>query len=339
MAHPSQLAHTFVERQLEGVSAWSHLTAESLLAGPDRWHIEPARRQPQQSVNQHCQLFAATDGWIAVQLARRADREALPAVCALVGSDPDDLGETDPWSALGAAAERCTGAELVAALRTMGIAASVVGEERDRAPGIEISGLRTSSVSGPVVDLSSMWAGPLTAKLIGLATGREVVDLESSQRPDPMRLGSGVLGEWLHTDRRLELFDHQTTAGLAGMQAVLSVASVIVTSGRRRALHSLGLDPAQHVAARGCIWVHVSGYGLESPLADAAAFGDDAAAAGGLVNWIEETPHFVADAVADPLTGAAAARTVVDLIRQGNVALVDTAMAGVAAAAASLLES
>ena len=51
----------------------------------------------------------------------------------------------------------------------------------------------------------------------------------------------------------------------------------------------------------------VTGYGTEPGSADRVAFGDDAAAAGGLVVWDERGPCFCADAVADPVTGLATA--------------------------------
>ena len=44
------------------------------------------------------------------------------------------------------------------------------------------------------------------------------------------------------------------------------------------------------------------------------ALGDDAAAAGGLVGWVDDGPVFLADAVADPLTGLVAANAIVDAV-------------------------
>ena len=61
------------------------------------------------------------------------------------------------------------------------------------------------------------------------------------------------------------------------------------------------------------------------------AFGDDAAVAGGLVVWDESGPCFCADAVADPLTGLAAAVGVLDALKQRHSVLLDIAMARVAA--------
>ena len=72
----------------------------------------------------------------------------------------------------------------------------------------------------------------------------------------------------------------------------------------------------------------ITGYGRA---VDRVAFGDDAAVAGGLVAWDDDGPVFLADAVADPLTGIAAAVAVDAALRTDGRWVVDAAMAGVAA--------
>ena len=61
------------------------------------------------------------------------------------------------------------------------------------------------------------------------------------------------------------------------------------------------------------------------------AFGDDAAVAGGLVAHGPGGPCFLGDAIADPLSGIAAATAAAELVAAGRSGLVDVAMAGVAA--------
>jgi hypothetical protein len=58
------------------------------------------------------------------------------------------------------------------------------------------------------------------------------------------------------------------------------------------------------------------------------AFGDDAAVSGGLV--LDEPPGFVADAVADPVTGMLAAVAVRAALDDGVGALLDLSLAGTA---------
>lgn len=68
---------------------------------------------------------------------------------------------------------------------------------------------------------------------------------------------------------------------------------------------------------------------------DARGIGDDAAAAGGLVNWkLDKHPVFVGDALADPLTGLVAALAGFQAIVEGGGVLIDAALARTAAGVA-----
>jgi crotonobetainyl-CoA:carnitine CoA-transferase CaiB-like acyl-CoA transferase len=79
----------------------------------------------------------------------------------------------------------------------------------------------------------------------------------------------------------------------------------------------------------------VTGYGTGPGAADRVAFGDDAAAAGGLVVRDERGPCFCADAVADPVTGLAASAAVLRALAEGGEHLLVASMAD---AAGSLVE-
>jgi hypothetical protein len=83
------------------------------------------------------------------------------------------------------------------------------------------------------------------------------------------------------------------------------------------------------------VWLSITGYGTEGESARRVAFGDDAAAAGGLVVWDGEGPCFCGDAVADPLSGLAGASAVLAALRQGGAWKVDVSMADLAAACAA----
>jgi hypothetical protein len=72
----------------------------------------------------------------------------------------------------------------------------------------------------------------------------------------------------------------------------------------------------------------------DANIVENAQFGDDAAAAGGLVVWDDEGPCFCADAVADPLTGLLAATAASIVLATGGRRLVDVALARTAAAVA-----
>jgi crotonobetainyl-CoA:carnitine CoA-transferase CaiB-like acyl-CoA transferase len=106
---------------------------------------------------------------------------------------------------------------------------------------------------------------------------------------------------------------------------LLHRADVVVVAARARALAPLGLTPERFTPK---VWLSITGYGRS---VDRVAFGDDAAVAGGLVAWGADGPVFVADAVADPLTGVAAAVAVDRALRSEGRWVVDAALAGVAA--------
>jgi crotonobetainyl-CoA:carnitine CoA-transferase CaiB-like acyl-CoA transferase len=251
------------------------------------------------SVNGRCRLLRTTDGWVAIQLAREEDERSVAAIV--------EAPVRSPWDALRRFAERSRSEEFVARARLLDVPAARLGEIKTTDPVAVVHRRRTSGSprrpDGPIVDLSSMWAGPLCASIVGDATGRQVVDVESPRRPDPLRTAGDSFARRLHGGRELRSFDHTTVEGLGELTQTLAAASVVVTSGRPRALRSLALDPSAWVARRGGVWIHISGYGLASPLASAPAFGDDAAVAGGLVSGTGSEPSFLHDAVADPLTG------------------------------------
>jgi crotonobetainyl-CoA:carnitine CoA-transferase CaiB-like acyl-CoA transferase len=171
-----------------------------------------------------------------------------------------------------------------------------------------------------VVDLSALWAGPLCTRLLA-DRGAEVVKVESPTRPDGARTGPPAFFERLNAGKRSLVCDLRSPE----LATLLRRADVVVVAARSRALGQLGLEP-ERFGPR--VWLSITGYGRD---VDRVAFGDDAAVAGGLVAHDDRGPVFLADAVADPLTGVAAAAAVEAGLRSGGRWVVDAAMAGVAA--------
>ena len=64
-------------------------------------------------------------------------------------------------------------------------------------------------------------------------------------------------------------------------------------------------------------------------------FGDDAAAAGGLVRLTDEGPSFIGDAIADPITGLIGTKAVLSSLLNGQPAFLDVALSRSAAVVAS----
>ncbi|MFF6879035.1 MULTISPECIES: CoA transferase [unclassified Streptomyces] len=270
-----------------------------------------------------CRLLATADGWAAVNLARPDDHAALPALLGLLAT---------PRAELGTAAGRTVAAELARSAQTLGVAAAALGSEcGHRAP---VSAER----HGPscprdltrlkVVDLSALWAGPLCARLLGLA-GARVVKVESTTRPDGARFGHPDFYRRLHAGHESLVLDFASGA----LAEALADADVVVEASRPRALRRLGVHAEEFLAARpGRVWVSITGYGRDD---DRIAFGDDAAVAGGLTGRDRYgDPVFLGDALADPVTGLYAARAVARSLARGGGELLCVSMAACAAAQA-----
>ncbi len=181
-----------------------------------------------------------------------------------------------------------------------------------------------------MVDLSALWAGPLIGAVL-VRAGAGVIKVESTTRPDTAREGSPGHFATLDHGKEQAALDVTTPGGRARLHRLVAGADVVITSARPRALEQLGLDPAATLRVdRPRVWVMVTGYGTDPGSADRVAFGDDAAAAGGLVVWDEQGPCFCADAVADPVTGLAAAASVLHALADGGEHLLVTSMADVA---------
>ena len=287
------------------------------------------------SANRACGLFRAKHGWIAVNLAREEDRELIPA---WLGSEPDE----DPWAALAREARRRTTADVVDGATLLGLPAGRVGEaQADRlAPTAVRMGLpRRRAQRGPlrVVDLSALWAGPLCGAVLA-AMGAAVTKIESAGRPDPTRDSTPDFYRRLN-GRKAELrLDFASADGRARLWDEIIGADVVITSARPRAFAGLGLEPADVFAASpSLVWVAITGYGWLGEAGQRVGFGDDTAAAGGLVRWTaKREPRFAGDALSDPVTGLAAALGALQGLAAGGGVLVDTAMAQSAAAAAAM---
>jgi hypothetical protein len=277
-------------------------------------------------------LLPAADGWVALSLARDDDLALVPALLE------DDRAIRDPWPRVASAARTRPAADLVARARLLGLPAAVLPDVRPvPPPAIEARPAGASAAARPVagarvVDLSSLWAGPLCGALLA-AAGADVVKVESTARPDGARSGPATFFDLLNGDKRTVALDLTARDGVAALVALLRTADVVIEGSRPRALEQMGVDRLQLAAEDGPqVWVSITGYGRAEPMREWVAFGDDAAVGGGLIARDASGPCFCADAVADPLTGMVAAVAALDALAAGGRHLVDVAMAGVAAA-------
>lgn len=275
------------------------------------------------SANGSARLVQARDGWLALNLPRPGDWELMPAWLK---------AEAEDWDGVAAGCLSRAIDQLVADARVLGLAAAAVGETRPIEPAAARagSGHRTRPIR--VVDLSALWAGPLCAALLA-AAGAKVVKIEHVGRPDPT---GGPLAQRLNGGKRRLSLDFGDPDGRAALRAQLLAADVVVTAARPRAFEQLGLSPATLLrASPTLLWVAISAHGWGAG-ADRIGFGDDAAAAGGLVAWVGGEPRFLGDALADPLTGLAAAARTLAALGRGEAGLIDVSMAAVTATVAAL---
>lgn len=256
-----------------------------------------------------CHLLAVADGSIALNLAREDDWALLPAWLEQeVAAD---------WSAVADAVRHRDMAALIERGRLLGLAvaanrlpitaaASWCAVSHDRRRPNPPSALRPPRV----VDLSSLWAGPLCGHLLQ-RLGADVIKVESPQRPDGARNGPAAFFDLLHAGQRSVAIDATTPSGRQQLRALLLQADIVIEASRPRALRQLGIDAEQLLAERPQLtWVSITGYGRDADHEQAIAYGDDAAVAAGLSCWQQAAsgePMFCGDAMADPLTGLHAA--------------------------------
>ena len=279
-----------------------------------------------------CRLLPAVDGWLAVNLARASDWELLPAWL--------EAGAIVDWAGVASALAPRRLSDVVARARLLGLAVAPLAPppaqpvpwyrelHRTRRPG----GTR---IAAPlVVDLSSLWAGPLCAHLLQLM-GARVIKVESTARPDGLRRSASGFYDLLNAGKASVALDFAHPAGRAQLRQLLLQADIVIEASRPRALHQLGIVAEDILEENaGLTWIGISGYGRGEPAANWIAYGDDAAVAAGLSQILRDCtgqPMFCGDAVADPLTGLHAALAAWCSHAQGGGRLLSLALRDVVA--------
>jgi crotonobetainyl-CoA:carnitine CoA-transferase CaiB-like acyl-CoA transferase len=298
----------------------------------ERAAIAGLRRHGAISPGGGCRLLRAVDGWFAITLARDLDWADVPAWL-----EADGVATWDTVAAV--VATRRVGT-LVERARLLGLAAcaSVLPDpiprpwfsaSRHGAPaprGRPIDTLR-------VLDLSSLWAGPLCSHLLQLL-GARVVKVETRGRPDGARNGPAAFHDLLNAGKRSVALDFDR-AGMARLQALIDRSDVVIEGSRPRALRQLGIVAEDCIARRtGLTWVSITGYGRTEPDCGWTAFGDDAGVAAGLSALLQDVtgrPLICGDAIADPLAGMHAALVALAGHRGGGGLLLSLPLRDVAA--------
>lgn len=278
-------------------------------------------------------LIPAADGWWALTLSRPDDIGAVPALIE------DDVAD-EPWTVITDWAADKTVSAVVERAQLLDIPAAALGETAAAGPSIRAVGA-PGAPRGPrgalVVDLTSLWAGPLCGRLLAQA-GATVIKVESHCRPDGTRRGPDVVFDWLNAGKLSCVVDFDRDAGF--LRELLEVADVVLEGSRPAALTRRGLGPEDVAVRPGRVWLRITAHGTEPGGAERIGFGDDTAVSGGLVGCDTADPGrpvFCADAIADPLTGLEAAAAVVDSLARGGGEVITLSLAAVAAGYAGLL--
>ncbi|HEX7095859.1 MAG TPA: CoA transferase, partial [Acidimicrobiales bacterium] len=237
--------------------------------------------QGTRSVGGACEVLAAADGWVALSLARPEDFDALPALLDAEAAPTD-------WAAVRAAVARRTRAELVERAALVGLALGAWpgpdgvevaapfridgAEPRRRLRASDASGVLGDAPARPlVVDLSSLWAGPLAGSLLA-AAGARVIKVEGARRPDGARRGPAAFFALLNGGKECVALDFADERDRSLLVALLHAADVVIEASRPRVMASLGIDPAEVVRDGTTTWISITGHGREGDNAMRVAF-------------------------------------------------------------------
>lgn len=317
------LAALAPRRALAGLRGAQLLTERAAISGyTSRGTISPGGS---------CRLLGAADGGIALNLARDEDWELVPAwlECEVAAE----------WGAVADAVRVRPARALVQRGREIGLAVawdelpepSCVGAPS----GATLSRLkpllhkkRHGQKTPRVIDLSSLWAGPLCGHLLQ-QLGAEVVKVESLHRPDGARRGPALFFDLLNAGKASVALDFTAAAGRAQLRQLIEGADIVIESSRPRALRQLGLHADALAARHGLVWVGITAYGRSPETENWIGYGDDVGVAAGLSAVVRAATGrraIAGDAIADPLTGIHAALAAWQAWLGGAGGLIDVSM-------------
>lgn len=179
------------------------------------------------------------------------------------------------------------------------------GERADRTPtpiqagpGGVLKGLR-------VVDLTTMWAGPLCTRILA-DLGAEVIKIEPPTRPDGMR-ASPARFTWLNRNKRSLSLDLNTEQGKSAFRELVRASGVVVENFSPRVMRNFGLDyNALREVRPDLIMLSMPAYGSNGPYRDYVAYGPSLEAMAGM-SWLGGyaggPPLLSGSAFADPVAG------------------------------------
>ena len=280
-------------------------------------------------------LNPTRDGsWFALTIMREEDRAFLPALFGKEGMEDADEAQIAAEIALH------DSGELLAKGRALGLPVACA-DEKPASPPVEVlaRGERRSRPADHrplVVDMSSIWAGPLAGHLLWLA-GAQVAKVESRKRPDMIRISDPQTFSIVNQGKDCVDVDLTDAAQRDRLVQLIRRADIVLESSRPRALRHLGIDAEEIVReAPGLVWLSITGHGATGEAANWVGVGNDCAVAGGLSRALADATGeigYVGDALADPLTGITAALEGWRAYAAGDALRIGFAMSAIAAKA------
>ena len=288
---------------------------------------------PFQSVGGSCHLMLTSDEqWVAINLARPEDHELLGIFFPTTLQSDDKINV----SLLRVQVRQCSADMLIEFAIDVGLPISVLNEVTNEYSLNELPVAiqqferqldLTRSSQLRVVDLSSLWAGPLCSHLLQRC-GYAVTKVESRHRPDGARFGNPDFFAALDAGKEHVEIDFHSEHGINQLRELISNADVVIEGSRPRAMQQLGIDADQIVReAQPRVWLSITGYGRSGEAGQRVGFGDDCAVAGGLVDETSDGPQFLGDAIADPISGLVAATGVLRAVQQQKPCLLGVNLA------------
>lgn len=239
-------------------------------------------------------------GWVCADLGGEGDAEAFERLLAVLGPgphDPEDVAHrAQEWR--------------------LPVTPYRASPRRARCPGLPVVDQARPLASTRVVDLSSMWAGPLATHLLA-AAGAVVDTVEAACRPDGLR-GTPDMFEVLAAGKRRHDLDLRQDEARRSFLDLVADADVVVESFSPRVLPNLGLDlPTLLAVNPDVLLVSMPAFAPASPERDWVAYGTGVHAASGLGVGDDGRAWAPAVTYPDPLGGLAAFAAVCTALAMG----------------------
>lgn len=183
--------------------------------------------------------------------------------------------------------------------------------------GVE-KGRRSLTLEGVrVLDLTSMWAGPLCTRVLA-DLGGEVIKIEAPTRPDGTRQNPPYF-EWLNRNKLGITLDLNVESARQCFKRLVAMSQVVVENFSPRVMVNFGLAyPALRDIRPDIIMLSMPAYGSTGPYANYTAYGPGLEAASGLAaltGYREGPPMLSGLAYGDPVAGMHGAVAVLAALR------------------------